>query len=253
MPERETFAFVQARLAARHSRRPNHALWQRLQASTDLANFLDIARRSVLAPWVAHLSPGSGAHAIEASLRQEVYLWIQQIAGWQPARWRPAVRWTGHLPELPLVGRLMTDRYPPSWVRHDPRLRRFASLQHRERLDALRRSVWAPLVGAYQNGQDLATAWAERWRSLWPAKGDAQGLDALAASVAQHRWAMGLAETAGGSARGALGERAERLFRRYPRRPVAVFCHLLLVGLDLERLRGELVRRAVFSDGPATG
>ena len=43
-----------------------------------------------------------------------------------------------------------------------------------------------------------------------------------------------------------LAQTVTRLFRRHGGTPVAVFCHLALVALDLERLRGDLVRRALF-------
>jgi hypothetical protein len=39
----------------------------------------------------------------------------------------------------------------------------------------------------------------------------------------------------------------QRLFRRHPVEPVALFSYLALLGLDLERLRGGLVERAVFA------
>jgi hypothetical protein len=41
------------------------------------------------------------------------------------------------------------------------------------------------------------------------------------------------------------------LVHRRAEEPVAVFCYLVLVALDLQRLRDGLLRRALFRDEPA--
>ena len=46
--------------------------------------------------------------------------------------------------------------------------------------------------------------------------------------------------------RAILDQSLTAAFRRHSQQPAAIFCHLGLVALDLERLRGGLVRRAVF-------
>jgi hypothetical protein len=51
--------------------------------------------------------------------------------------------------------------------------------------------------------------------------------------------------------RHALALTLVRLFRKHGGSPAAVFCHLALVALDLERLRGGLIRRRVFAPGNA--
>ena len=53
-----------------------------------------------------------------------------------------------------------------------------------------------------------------------------------------------------GKRRRRLDAHAVRLIRRCLREPVTVFSHLLLVALDLGRLRNGLVRRALFGDWP---
>jgi hypothetical protein len=47
-------------------------------------------------------------------------------------------------------------------------------------------------------------------------------------------------------ARRALSSRLIALYRRAMLDPAAVFIFLALSALDIERLRGELVRRAIF-------
>ena len=49
-----------------------------------------------------------------------------------------------------------------------------------------------------------------------------------------------------------LAQTLTRIFRRHGGSPAAVFCHLALVALELERLRGDLVRRRLFEPSHAT-
>jgi hypothetical protein len=48
--------------------------------------------------------------------------------------------------------------------------------------------------------------------------------------------------------RQALLSKLTTAFRKYSFQPAAAFCHLALVALDLEMLRGDLLRRKLFSE-----
>ncbi len=61
----------------------------------------------------------------------------------------------------------------------------------------------------------------------------------------------GLEPGASVASRRALRERLRGRFRYDLLQPATVFIFLALVGLDLERLRGELVARVLFATGPA--
>ena len=54
-------------------------------------------------------------------------------------------------------------------------------------------------------------------------------------------------------AREAFQGRMARYFRRHGGQPVAVFAHLGLVALELERLRAELATRALYRRGARAG
>ncbi len=96
---------------------------------------------------------------------------------------------------------------------------------------------------------DVPAAWRLRFETLWPA-GD-PGIPRVANLV-------DLVDTyrrdteAGRGARArtaqAIEARAVRMIRRNFQEAVTVFSHLLLVALDLGRLRDGLVRRALFGD-----
>jgi hypothetical protein len=71
--------------------------------------------------------------------------------------------------------------------------------------------------------------------------------DALAATLAAHRAAMrDPALRDGTPLRRALQAKLTLLFRRAMLDPAAAFVFLAQIALDLERLRGELLRRAAF-------
>ena len=53
-------------------------------------------------------------------------------------------------------------------------------------------------------------------------------------------------EIADGNISDALASRLNYAFRRYSFQPAAACAHLALIAFDLQQLRGELVRRALF-------
>jgi hypothetical protein len=83
------------------------------------------------------------------------------------------------------------------------------------------------------------------WHELWPETPPA--LAAFDRRVAAHLARFPeLALDATWPARQALALDLARLFRRHAAGPVAVFAYLGLLALDLERLRADLLRRALF-------
>lgn len=218
------YAYVQARLQARHGSMPQPSSWQVLEASHTAGHFLAHARSGPLAPWVEGQDPSRDAHRAEQQLRQRWRRYVDDLAAWQPPRWRPATRWFGSLPELaltkpPAVGAEVAH-WLQAWLKLMPAgdarvapLRRVATL------------LMPGLVVADRERPSHAAAPAA------PAAPAARA--ASAASAAPVRRAL-------------LG-----LFRRHTASPVAVFAHLALVALDVERLRGGLVTRILFEPAPA--
>ena len=89
----------------------------------------------------------------------------------------------------------------------------------------------------------LLHAWLTDWQALWPDEpGNRPSLQHFAAlvgalsAVATRRGEMPRLET-----------KLARLLRSHRQQPVSLFCHLGLTALDLWRLRGALVQRAVFA------
>lgn len=232
--------------------RPPETTWRLLDASKDLGHFLQVARGSPLRPWVEHLPRHAGIHVLERSLRTDWRAYARGIAAWCPAPWRPAVRWTAHLVDLPAVAYALAWSRLPAWARDDPALGRFALADPALLADMLLESEWAPVARAWRAGAPVLFAWAAHWRTLWPKeRGSAAALAYLESQVRSHLHESMQEEPTGrggGESRRRLDARMTRLFRRHAQAPAAVFCHLVLVALDLERLREGLVRRSLFGE-----
>lgn len=239
------FAYAQARAQACLGDRLTPAAWQLLEASGTLAQYLHAARGTALRDRVRSLTAASSPHAIERSLRREWRAAAHGAANWVPERWRPAVRWTAWLCDLPTLARLEQGGAVLPWMADDPQL---APLAVDDR--ALRqRELFSAGLGALSAGDDVLTAWRRRFEALWPA-GDpgVQRLRRLVDRVDSYRRepeTRGRSRTAPGPP---LEAHAARLVRRNFREAVTVFTYLLLVALDLGRLRDGLVRRALFGD-----
>lgn len=220
--------YAQARMQARHGTRPDEAAWQRLGGQAGFAAYLAAARATSLAGWLAGIGDDAGPHEIELALRLRWREAVHETARWLPAEWADAMRWCALLVDLPARAWLAGGGEPPAWAERDPALA--VCVAGREGLSPATLATWQ-------------AAWCQRW----PTGGeDARCLSALAAGVAAHlvRFAE-LPAAAAGDARHMLARDARHWFRRYAQSPAAAFAYLLLLALDLERLRGELLLRAL--------
>lgn len=244
------FAYAQARLQARHGMRPDAPTWRRLMTIGDLLHFLQTARTTPLRPWVLHLTAETSVRDVELSLRQQFRHYISEVAKWQPAPWRDAVLWVKRLPDLPTLQHLLLGQPVRRWIMQDPILQPFAIESRPALIEALRDSDCGPLLQAWQEGISLSDGWLQHWRTLWPKAGTTltTPLEHLAKRI--QRYLVDLSKQPAGSnsqkARAVLAQQLTRDFRRYTHQPATTFVHLGLVALDLQQLRGALVRRAVF-------
>ena len=223
------FAYAQARAQARHGRRLSAETWSLLDSSVGLGQFLHHVRGTSLAARVEHFSAASSPHTIERSLRREWHDEVDCAARWVPDRWRAAVEWTAALAELPMLGHLLQGGESQPWMADDPVLSRF---------------VGADGLADHDAG---FRGWLRRWQSLWPAEAAKDtALEDLVATIESH--GIRREDVSGDDWRGVLERRALRVLRRHREQPVTVFCHLLLLALELHRLREGLLRRALFND-----
>ena len=245
MSLRPSWSYVQARLQARHGERLTEGDWRMLEAVRSPDHFIDRSRATALRRFSERLNIGMSSHAIERELRNAWRDYVAEVASWCPPDWRPAVLWCAPLPDLPSFAASLRGE-APRWVQEDAALAAFLELAQ----GATIRSSLVVLLPGPKREPTLAGRWYAHWRSLWPQGArECRMLTALADTVKAHVARLDLASPQDTSVayRRALAQAMSRMFRRHDASPIAVFCHLALVALDLERLRGGLVRRALFA------
>jgi hypothetical protein len=254
MNSRPRWSYVQARLQARHGERLDEAGWHALEAARSVDQLIERARATPLRRFTERLNNRMSSHTIERLLRDAWRDYVAEIAAWLPADWRAAVLWTSHLALLPVIDALLKGA-TPIWANRDPAFAAFAEMDAARRTANLEQTPLAPLLAMPAQQQPIVARWYAHWRSLWPkrhSKAEPALLD-LVAGVSAHIKRLDAAAPQDTSARyrGDLAQTVTRIFRRRSSSPAAVFCHLVLIALDLERLRGALVRRRLFAPGRA--
>jgi hypothetical protein len=251
-----------ARLSARLAARPDERLWRRLRSARTLQAAVDVVRASAAAPYVAGVGLRGTIDEVELAFRQHLRARIRETAGWAPQAWRAALRWTEALADLPAVQHLLGDEPPPSWLRADPHLAAYAAGDRIGRRARLAHGALAPLAAAQaapkaavrtsarrrpEAAHPLLRAWLAQWQRRWPrcSGEEREALLRLLRTVQAHLAAFAtLPVDATAAARERLAERARRQLHDAAAQPAALFAYLLLVALDLERLRGEFALRA---------
>lgn len=250
MADDPRLAYVQARVQARHGERPDADDWRAAEASADLAHYLEALKRTGLQRWVADLAPEMAPEALERELRGAWLACVDEKARWSPERWRPAVAWLRWLPYLPAIDHLLGPRKIPPWMRADPVLRPLAVEEPARRRQALGEGPLAALDPGDAGEVRVVAAWLGEWRRRLPDGGEGQGaaLERLAGRVLEHLEAVRGATGSANAARLALREELVRALRRQAGGMAAVFAHLGIAGLDLERARAGIMARRLLPD-----
>lgn len=241
--------YAQARLQARQGQRVDEGTWRRIEVLRELAPLLELARGTALRPWLVGVTVHSSGHDIDATLRGHGRQLVQEVAGWMPPAWQPALAWCACWPDLAPLQHLARGGAPAAWMQDDEHWRLLLQAAPAGRAQALIAGPLAPLAPAWATPDQLPAAWAAEWRRRWPAVhgAAAESLQALATLLARHlRLFAGAAPDQAWAQRSALQARLRRLARRVALQPAAAFVHLALCALDLERLRAELQRRVLF-------
>lgn len=239
------WSYAQARLQSRHGERLQEAGWRALEAAQTLDRFIERSRVTSLRRFTEALSAGMSSHLIERVLRTGWRAYVGEVASWAPTEWQAAIQWTAPLPDLPTIDALLRGE-APAWAARDPVLLPFLQGERA----ALAKSPLAALLPDPERAPRLVARWHLYWRALWPkaSAGERRALNQLTEAIEAHVEQLRRAgpHDASASYRGALAQSVTRMFRRNAASPAAAFCHLVLVALDLERLRGGLIRRALF-------
>ena len=248
--------YAQARIQSRLGDRPNEALWAELSSARAFAAYLEAVRGSRMRAWVAGIGAASDLHQVDGNLHDRFREHIREVARWMPAEWRPAVLWLLRLFDLAAIGHLLAGRAPLPWMSRDEGLRAVLAAQSpSDMLLAVRvlvntRAQHGATVAAGSgiSPARLRAAWRAEWIRRWPPgeRRGSCGVRSVLETFEQHLVRFGASGVAGSWRERALLEYALRkLFCRLTLDAGACFAYLGLVALDLERLRAELVRRAV--------
>ena len=231
--------YAAARVQARHGSRLDEPGWRRIEVSRQLGEYLEAARRSALARWIARIEPAHDAHVIERTLRSEWREYVRAVARWHPREWQAWLEWWSWLPLLPMIGRLADPAPVPAWMLADPTCAPIAMGTPLERAEALAHTPLAPLAPALRAASPIGPAWLdEAVRLVPPADADSRAQLGVLMRVS----GAGAAAAPPGAPAALL-----RLFRAAAGTAIASGCHLALLLLDFERLRGGLVVRSLFS------
>ena len=241
--------YAHARLSARYGDRPDELAWRRIEHVRALPALLDAVRASVLSVWMGGIGSHGTPHEIERVLRSHWRDLVAEVTAWMPEEWQPAVRWCAVLVDLPLLQHLARGGAVPPWMHDDPA---YVDLAERESAGfgtAPADKALAPLAAAWTDPDRIGHLWLAEWRRRIPESQRAGNatMDEPARALGAHLAAFH-ERTAhdGWPLRRMLQARLSLLFRRAIVDPSAAFIFLALAALDLERLRGEILRRVIF-------
>ena len=200
--------------------------------------------------WISGIAADAGPHAIEAALVGHWRALVDELREWMPERWHAALSWAGTLVDLPVAEYFARGGDMLPWMQDDPRYRELG----RNPAAPPTHGPLAPLAAAWTDPEGLFRAWCGEWSQRVPRSardgGIAdRGLRASSARAPRARSPIPRSRTASSCVR-AWSSRLSVLYRRATLDPAAAFIFLALSALDMERLRGELLRRAIF---PAPG
>lgn len=243
MTDAASYAYMQARIQARHGDRLTREQWRQLDACRDLGRYLQLARASDLGKWVRHFAAHEDPLRWERSLRADWTANLAAVTAWVPERWHACLHWLRSLPGLPGISHLLRGEQPTAWMLADPFFADLDLADTEAFRESLAGSEWAELA-AHWDPEHPLEAWFDAWRGRWP--GDdlraAAELDRTCARLAAAWQAPDLdyADWLGG-----LERQFTALLRRRPRTILALLGHIGLVSLDMIHLRAGLIRLAV--------
>jgi hypothetical protein len=251
--------YAQARLSARFGARPTELDWRRIEHVRGFAALIEAMRTPAFNAWMTGIGPMSSAHEIELRLRSRWRELAGEVRRWMPGPWQPAVAWCERLPDLPFIDHLARGGATLPWMRDDAVFRELGERGSAGGPSAPVAGPFAPLAAAWQEPGALWRCWRDEWHRRRPQRADGEDrerepLDQLAATLGRHLGSFrDPLLTDGWPLRRALQAELVLLFRRAMLDPAAAFAFLALAALDLERLRGELLRRAAFPGVRLTG
>lgn len=234
------FAYAGARLQARYAGRPTASTWSHFARIGDFGHLVQTVRGAGLGPWVADLGADTGAHGIEARLRDRYRREVHEVARWLPADWEAAGAWFAWIPDLAALAHLRRRRPAWPWMDDDAVARALGG-HGGPRPPGL--ADFAALLDAPADRGTVADLWLASWRRRWPGTRTRRGRAPLEPLQRHLRALLGLDAAAD---RTGAEHGLRRTFRRHTREPAGAFAYLALLYIQFRRLRGLLLQRRLF-------
>lgn len=224
--------YAVARLHARSGFRMRPEQWQRIGSARSLGGVLDGLRASAAGAWAEGIGVGSDVHQIEHRLRTRYRAHLDELVRWSDPCWQPALQWCRLLIDLPALRQAVRQRQAEALPAE------FRCLVSRSE------------AGAHA---DVEQVWLRHLRQRLPAldADTCRALERLQQTLEAHRQRFSqLAPGNGWAEREALQRELSTQLRRSPLDPIQLLIWVVLLLLDYERVRGELLRLAAL---PAEG
>lgn len=241
-------AYAQVRMLSRYGERADASVWIKLHTIDDLGSYLQTAQQTPLRPWVLGLSSSHSSHDLELALRQKYRHHVDEVAGWMPANWQKPVQWIKRLVDLPVLQYLGSGGEPLNWMRSDPAISDFTVDDPLVRLQAIRQAGSRAMADSWLQSGSMLSGWLSQWNSIRPRSINFdRGLQSLEQLLHQQ---MQLQTQHPGLALPSdyeiILDQLRLIFRRYAFQPAAACAYLVIVAIDLHRLRSDLMQRLYF-------
>jgi len=244
-------AYAQVRIQSRYGQRADMSVWVKLHNIQDLGSYLQTAQQTPLRPWVLGLSTTHSSHDIELALRQKYRHHVDEVASWMPTNWQKPLQWIKRLADLPVLQYLGAGGEPLDWMMSDPDISDFTADDPLLRVQAIREAGNRVMVETWLQSGSIQSGWLSQWNSIRPKSiSSDRGLQPLEKRLQQQ---MQLQTKQQGAALPTdyeiILDQLRLIFRRYAFQPAAACAYLIIVAIDLHRIRSDLMQRLYFSYG----
>jgi len=233
------FAYMQARIQARHGERLSAEQWQQLEASRDLGHCLQLLHQTSLRGMVRHLSPEDLPASWERSLRRDWNRYVDQVSAWAPEKWREMLYWLHLLPVLPGIAHVLAGRDPLPWMQQDDFFLPLDMSNSERFRNSLQASPWGALLPQLQTGHPVL-AWLNALHTVFP-RGEQESWTQLLGIWSRIEGHLFESPESRSSWREGLEKEFISLIRKQARTVFSLLGHIGLVSLDTQRLRAKLL------------
>jgi hypothetical protein len=168
-----------------------------------------------------------------------------------PTRWQQPLRWIKRLIDLPALQYLLAGGEPLVWMKSDPCIGDFTADDPQLRVQAMIEAGNKALVDSLQQDGSILAGWLSQWNSIRPRSLQLNhGLRSVEKLLNEH---VKRQTTQQGmmlpTDYDQLLDQLRLLFRRYAFQPTAVIAYLVIVAVDVYRIRSDLLQRLFFQSG----